>query len=103
MKEPFLNQMLKPTIRNLEENIPQMISFIDSEIGLQPWERWAKTLYISDYESEVNLMSLVRDMLGYASVPAIFGSAIMEKYPSLLYDIYDLDSGFYFFLMGLPA
>jgi hypothetical protein len=103
MKEPFLSQMLKPTIRNLEQNIPQMISFVDSEIDLQPWERWAQTTYISDSESEVSLMSLVRDMLGHASVPAIFGSAIMEKYPSLLHDIYDMDSGVYFLLMGLPA
>jgi hypothetical protein len=38
MKEPYLNQLLKPTIRNLEENIPQMISFTDSEIDQQPWE-----------------------------------------------------------------
>lgn len=103
MKEPYLSQMLKPTIHNLEENIPKMISFTDSEIDLQPWERWAKTSYISDSESEADLMSLMGDMLGHASVPAIFGRAILEKYPNLLHDIYDLDSGFYFFLMGLPA
>jgi hypothetical protein len=103
MKQPYLNQMLKSTIRNLEDNIPQMISFIDSELDLQPWERWAMTSYKSDSEAEVNLMSLMRDMLGHASVPAIFGSAIMEKYPSLLHDVYDLDGGFYFFLMSLPA
>ena len=103
MKQPYLNQMLKPTIRNLEDNISQMISFIDTELDLQPWERWAMTSYNSDSEAEVNLMSLMRDMLGHASVPAIFGSAIMEKYPSLLHDVYDLDGGFYFFLMSLPA
>lgn len=103
MKQPYLNQMLKPTIRNLEDNIPQMISFIDTELDLQPWERWAMTSYISDSEAEVNLMSLMRDMLGHASIPAIFGSAIMEKYPSLLHDVYDLDGGFHFFLMSLPA
>ncbi|KAH8798976.1 cytochrome P450 [Hyaloscypha sp. PMI_1271] len=103
MKEPYLNQLLKPTIRNLEENIPQMISFTDSEIDQQLWERWAKTSCVSDSECELNLMSLMRDMMGHASVPAIFGRALMEKYPNLLHDVYDLDSGFYFFLMGLPA
>jgi hypothetical protein len=103
MKEPYLSQLLKPTIRNLEENIPQMISFTDSEIDQQPWERWAKTSFVSDSESELNLMSLTRDMMGHASVPAIFGRALMEKYPNILHDVYDLDSGFYFFLMGLPA
>jgi hypothetical protein len=80
-----------------------MITFVDSEIDLQPWERWAKASYISNSETEINLMSLMRDMLGHASVPALFGRAILEKYPELLHDIYDLDSGIYFFLMGLPA
>jgi len=102
MKEKYLSQMLKPTIRNLEENIPQMISFTDSEIDLQPWERGAKASFISEDETEINLMSLVRDIMGFASVPAIFGRAIMEKYPDLLHHVYDLDGGLYFFLMGLP-
>jgi hypothetical protein len=103
MKEPYLSQLLKPTIRNLEENIPQMISFTDSEIDQQPWERWGKASCISNSESEVNLMSLMRDMMGHASVPAFWGRALLEKYPNLLHDVYELDKGFYFFLMGLPA
>jgi hypothetical protein len=103
MKDKYLSQMLKPTIRNLEENIPQMVSFTDSEIDLQPWERWARASFISEKETEINLMSLVRDMMGFASVPAIFGRAVIEKYPDLLHHVYDLDGGLYFFLMGLPA
>jgi hypothetical protein len=39
MKEPYLSKLLKPTIHNLEERIPQMIFFTDSEIDQQPWER----------------------------------------------------------------
>ena len=103
MKEPYLSNMLKGTMKGLEQNIPQMISFMDGEIDQQPWERYANATYISDTEMELNLMSLMRDMMGSASVPGLFGGALMEKYPDLLHDVYDMDAGMYFFLAGLPA
>lgn len=80
-----------------------MITFMDSEIDQQPWERFANTTYISEIEAETNLMSIVRDMLGYVSVPAVFGSALLEKYPDTLQNVYALDYGMNYFLMGLPA
>ena len=103
MREPHLGNMLKRTVRGFETNIPQMISFTESEVDQQLWERFAKASYISDSETELNLSALMRDMLGSASVPALFGKALFEKYPDLLHDVYDLDAGLYFFLMGLPA
>jgi hypothetical protein len=102
MREPHLSNLLTPTIRNLEENIPHMISFVDSEIDQQPWERWLEASYISSSEAEINLMILMRDMLGTASVPAVFGRGLMEKYPNILHDVYDMDAGMVYFLMGLP-
>jgi hypothetical protein len=102
MKEPHLSKMLKATIRNFETNIPQMISYIDTEIDLQPWERMASPRFVSDTEAEINLMSLLRDLMGHASIPAMFGRAILEKYPDLLQDIYEMDKGMMFFLIGLP-
>jgi hypothetical protein len=95
--------MLKGTMRGLEQNIPQMITFMESEIDQQPWERYAQTSFISETETEVNLMSLMRDMLGYASIPGLFGRALMEKYPELLHDVYVMDGGMLYFVMGLPS
>ena len=102
MREPLLGNLIERTIRNLEDNIPQMISFIDTEIDLQPWERSAKARFLSSSESEINLMSLLRDMLSYASVPAMFGRALLEKCPGILHDVYEMDRGMMYFLMGLP-
>ena len=48
-------------------------------------------------------MSLFREMMGHASIPAFFGQALTEKYPNLLQDIYSMDRGMMFFLMGLPS
>ena len=102
MREPYLSNMLGKTVRGLETDIPQMISFMASEIDQQPWERFAKATYISDSETEIGLMALLRDMLGNASVPGLYGAALLGKYPDLLHDVYDMDAGLKFFLMGLP-
>lgn len=102
MSEPQLGQMLKGTIKGLEENIPQMISFIDSEVDLQPWERYASASYVSDTEAEVNLMALMRDIMGHASLPGVFGRGLLDKFPDILHDVYDMDAGLMIFMMGLP-
>lgn len=80
-----------------------MITFASSDIDLQSWERFAQADYISDSITELNLMPLMRDMMGNASIPGMFGRGILEKYPSLLHDIYEMDAGFTYFLIGLPA
>jgi len=103
MREPHLGALLRAVIRGFEHNIPQMISFVDTEIDLQPWERVSDVTFVSSSMVEVNLMSLFREMMGHASIPAFFGQALMEKYPNLLQDIYGMDRGIMFFLMGLPA
>jgi hypothetical protein len=103
MKESHLSKMLANTMNILQENIPQMITFMDSEIDQQPWERYANSSYISDTEMEVNLMAMMRDMMGHASIPSFFGRGLLEKYPDILHDVYGLDAGMIYFLIGLPA
>jgi hypothetical protein len=103
MREPHLGSLLRAVIRGFEHNIPRMVSFVDTEIDLQPWERVSDVTFVSSSEIEANLMSLFREMMGHASIPAFFGQALMEKYPNLLQDIYGMDRGMMFFLMGLPA
>lgn len=42
-------------------------------------------------------------MLGHACIPAMFGRALLDKYPTLLQDVYAMDKAMVFFLLGLPA
>lgn len=79
-----------------------MVSFAKAEIDHQPWERAAKVKTISISEVEANLMALMRDMCCYATVPAIFGRGLLEKYPKLIQDVLSLDEGIPFFLQQLP-
>lgn len=97
-----MTEILKAIVHNLGENIPQMITFISTPIDLQPWEQFAQAQFISSSTTELNLTSLLRDMLGHASVPAIFGHALMEKYPGILHDMYDMDAGRSYLLRKLP-
>ena len=103
MKEPHLSDILRYTLGNLEQYIPQMMSFTDSEIDQQPWERRAKALFVSDTETDVNLMAVLRELMGHSAVPGIFGRSLLEKYPNFLQDIYEMDTGMMYFVMGLPA
>ncbi|ESZ99437.1 hypothetical protein SBOR_0199 [Sclerotinia borealis F-4128] len=102
MKEPHLSNMLDGTVRNLQRIIPQMVSFVDSEIDQYPWEKWANADYISNNEMEVDLMALIRDILGQASVPSLFGHAFLDNNPHVLHDVYEMDRGMMYFNMGLP-
>lgn len=87
----------------MERNVSSMISFVDSETDLHPWEKFADATYISDTETSIDLMKLMRDMMSQASIPAMHGTAFLEKYPDIGHDIYEVDKGMLYFIMGLPA
>lgn len=103
LQEPALGKLRNSINQQLESAIPQMLSFLDTDIDLQPWERYADSTFISPTETEINLMSLMRDMMGNASIPVIFGHSLLEKYSDILHEVYTMDEGMWFFLMGLPS
>lgn len=73
--------------QGLEAKIPQMISFMESPIDQESWERRADAEYISPTETEVNLMALMRDMMGQVSVPALYGRNFLEQNPRILHHL----------------
>lgn len=105
MSDPGLSTFLESTMRSLQSNIPSMITFVESPIDQHPWEKVGRAVVTSESpgEVEVDLMGVTRHLLGHASVPSIFGSAFLEKYPHTLEDIFILDKGFNFLVAGVPA
>lgn len=97
-----MTAMIHTITQNLERNIPQMISFINTPIDLQPWEQHAQAQFISSSETELNLHSLIRDMTGHAMVPVLFGHTLLEKYSDILHDLYDMEAGRNYLLKKLP-
>ncbi|OWO99881.1 cytochrome P [Marssonina coronariae] len=102
LDEPHLTKIFEVLVKNLERNIPQMISFIETPIDFQPWEQYAEACFISSSETEINLTSLIRDMMGYAAVPSIFGPALIENNPSILQDVRNMDAGRNYLLKNVP-
>lgn len=95
--------MTKRISKLLEQNIPQMVTFLETSVDLQPWERCANATLISPQESEMSLMPLMHMMMGHAAVSALFGSEILERYPDLIQILDEMDKGMHYFLWGLPA
>jgi hypothetical protein len=79
-----------------------MISFNKAEIDLEPWERSSKVTTTSSSEAEANLMTLIRNMLSHVIIPTVFGTGLLDKFPSIVQDVITLDEGIPFFLMDLP-
>ncbi|KAL5319479.1 hypothetical protein ACEPPN_012533 [Leptodophora sp. 'Broadleaf-Isolate-01'] len=102
LDEPYMTNTSQVSLKHLERNIPQMISFISTPIDLQPWEHHAEAHFISPLETELNLQSLIRSMMGHVLVPAVFGYSLLEKHPSILQDMYDMDLGRNYLLRNLP-
>jgi hypothetical protein len=96
--------MLRIAVRGLEENIPRMVSFMESPIDQQPWERTSDCQMVPSQEDvvEINLMSFMRDMMGHVAIPALFGHAFFENFPHILEDVYEMDCGMQYLLLGLP-
>ncbi|CAG8984016.1 hypothetical protein HYALB_00002956 [Hymenoscyphus albidus] len=102
-RDPFFGTLLNGTVKNIENNVSHMISFVDTAIDLEPWEKWGNASYISDEETEIDFAAMIRDVMGHCSVPVIYGSAFIEKFPNVLHDVYEMDKGMPYFLMGFPS
>ena len=39
LKDAYVQEMLKTTIANIRQNLPNLVSFVDSLVDQTPWER----------------------------------------------------------------
>jgi len=110
LQQPHLGQMVQIVARNLEEYIPNFVSFTESPIDQHPWERNSnirvqKVVSSQGTEEpyvEADLFSMLRDLMGNCSVPSLLGQAFMENFPDALSTIWEFDAGFRYLAMGLP-
>lgn len=104
MREPYLGETLGVVVKILEDNIANMITFMEGTIDQQPWEKSSGCEVISSAPPtvEIELFSLMRDMMGHASVPSLFGKSFLEVYPDVLNEVYAMDYGFKWLMTGLP-
>lgn len=98
-----LNNRLRGRIQDC---VPNLVSFSESLVDQNEWERPAYPLLKSKYghntSVEVSLFALIRNFTGHVTLPTIVGSEFLEVYPSTLDDLWDLDGGFRYLTLGLP-
>ncbi|CAD6572719.1 MAG: Cholesterol 7-alpha-monooxygenase [Alectoria sarmentosa] len=107
---PGPSEMLRTTVRGIQEQGPNLVSFSDSIVDQNPWERAATPIIhhhtgriTGDASSvEVSLFALIRTFVGSLLVPSLVGREFLENYPEALEDIQDLDDGLKYLVLGLP-
>ena len=93
--------MMQTTLRGIQEHAPSLVSFSDSVVDQNLWER---TAYPATRGSavEISLSTLIRNFIGHVSLPSLVGSEFLEIYPTTLDDLWHLDGGFKWLALGVP-
>ena len=108
--EPGVSNLVRKTIRGVQEHTPNLVSFSESAVDQSQWERAADAnLQVANDRSkpgslavEVNLFSLTRNFVGNVALPSLVGTEFLDVYPKALDDLWDLDDGFNYLTLGLP-
>ncbi len=105
-----LRRDLETTIKAVEEHVPNFVSFSESVVDQNPWERTscvptslkAGVGSAGSPSVEVSLFSLVQNFVGHLTTTSLTGSEFLEHYPSVLNDLWDFDNGFKYLILGFP-
>ncbi|PGH33004.1 hypothetical protein GX50_04219 [[Emmonsia] crescens] len=90
MREPLASDCSSVTIRQIERNMPNMLSFCSSVVDQSLWERMSTISLVGDDNDqvcEVNLYTLVRNFVAVTVTTAIMGGDFMEALPNTPDDI----------------
>ncbi|KAL2036993.1 hypothetical protein N7G274_010278 [Stereocaulon virgatum] len=97
---PNTLELVQPIIRGIQEHTPELVSFSTSIVDQNIWERTASpTIDISAVE--INLFTLIKNFVGQISLPALAGNEFLEAYPTTLDDLWDLDGGIKWLMLGV--
>lgn len=103
MKESYLARAMPKIAECIENNMPNLVSFDQSELDLNAWQRAAKAKVILGARptAEVSFFPLIRTFAANIAIPTLVGTAFLERYPDIAQDIWDFDAGMPLFMMQL--
>lgn len=105
LQEPFITEATATTVRRIELETPDLVTFSRSMVDQMPWERPSEvTVENVDGKNvcEADLFALVRNFVAHITTTIFFGQAILETFPDLLDDLWILDSQFSNLSKGAP-
>ena len=100
---PVLDSALSHAlIQSLRLQLPNLVSFSESIVDQNPWERSSNAEVIGGDSVDADLYALVRVFVGHMLIPSLLGSDFLNVYPGVIDDLRDLGSSLKFLLLGLP-
>ena len=103
MKEPGLENFWKILKKDIEMQVPEIVSFSSDPTAQHPWERLSNTITQPDDTVETSLFPLVRNCVGRMSSRVLMGSDLYDSHPDLLEDIWKIDANIMGFVFGFPS
>ncbi|WEW61804.1 hypothetical protein PRK78_007300 [Emydomyces testavorans] len=104
-KDPWLTDVSSTIVREVQQAMPNLLSFSPSVVDQSTWERLSGVSIKhegSEPICEVNLFALVRNFVGTISTSVIMGSAFTEAFPYALNELWTFDECFNAMLLGIP-
>ena len=92
---------MSATAQGIHEQVPNLVSFSESIVDQNPWERSAYAV-LHTSAVEVSLFTLIRNFVGHISLPPLFGTEFLEAYPNTLDDLWDLEGGYRWLMFDMP-
>lgn len=107
---PGVSKFSRKILSRLQENVPELVSFNESIVDQNVWERTANPRVLPQQGglgapssvADVNLFELIRNFVGHIMIPSLVGTDLMAIYPSILDDLWDLEGGSKYLALGLP-
>ena len=102
MKNPGLDRIWAVLQKDMEEQVPEIISFSADPKFQHPWERSSNTALKSNNRAEASLFALLRNCIGSMSSRVLMGSDLLECHPEILDDLWQVDKNIMSFIFSFP-
>ena len=96
LREPFATEASVASVRRIEREAPNLVTFCRSVVDQVPWERPSEiTMEDGDHKvCEASLYALIRNFAAHNTTVGFMGHAIFEAFPNILDDLWILDAQF---------
>lgn len=98
-----------PTLRAIEQHVPDLLSFAERPIDQNPWEQNVNPVFHGSSLVEISFFELISRFVAHVSLPTLIGTEFLEIHPTTVEDLWSLDGGFKWLrwgfsrLWGIPS
>ena len=109
LRENFVTTAIKGTVDMVQDRTWNLVSGAASPVDQMIWERQGNVEIHAlkngdrDFVAEASLFPLIRYYVGDIATTVLFGKNFMENNPTIMPDLWEMDTQFNLFLAGAPS